>query len=204
MILWIKNIHLYKELHHFILNLVHKGNLFFLFKNIFIRYYCICISNVIPFPGFASENPYPLPTFPCSPTHPLTISGPGIPLHWGIEHSEDQGPLLTLMTEKAIFCYICIWSHEFHHVYSLVGGLIPGSYRGTGWFILLFLLYGCKPFSSFGPFSSSWIGDSVLCLMVGCEHPLLCLPHTVRASQETVVKKYCQQALNDILNSVWV
>jgi hypothetical protein len=37
-------------------------------------------------------------------------------------------------------------------VYSLVSGLVPGSSRGTGWFILLFLLWGCKPLQLLGPF----------------------------------------------------
>jgi hypothetical protein len=31
------------------------------------------------------------------------------------------------------------------HVYSLVGGLVPGSSWSTDWFILLFLLWGWKP-----------------------------------------------------------
>jgi hypothetical protein len=34
------------------------------------------------------------------------------------------------MSGKAIFCYICSWSHGSFHVYSLVGGLIPGSSGG--------------------------------------------------------------------------
>jgi hypothetical protein len=34
------------------------------------------------------------------------------------------------MTNKAILCYTCRWSHGFLHVYSLVGGLIPGSSGG--------------------------------------------------------------------------
>ena len=29
------------------------------------------------------------------------------------------------MTDKAILCYIHSWSHESHHVYSLVGTLVP-------------------------------------------------------------------------------
>jgi hypothetical protein len=37
----------------------------------------IYISNVI------LEVPYTLPP-PCSPTHPLLLFGPGIPLYWGI------------------------------------------------------------------------------------------------------------------------
>jgi hypothetical protein len=64
------------------------------------------ISNVIPFPGFPSENSLSYPLSPCSPTHPLLLPCPGIPLHWGIEPSQDQGPLLSLMSNKANLCYV--------------------------------------------------------------------------------------------------
>jgi hypothetical protein len=40
----------------------------------------------------------------------------------------------------------------FLHVYFLVGGLVPGSPGGTGWFILLFLLRGCKLVQFLGSF----------------------------------------------------
>jgi len=43
-------------------------------------------------------------------TNPLPPHCPGILLHWGIEPSQDQGPLLPLMLDKAILC-ICSWSH---------------------------------------------------------------------------------------------
>jgi hypothetical protein len=46
---------------------------FFFLLDIFFIY----ISNVIP------KVPYTLP-LPCSPTHPLQLLGPGIPLYWGI------------------------------------------------------------------------------------------------------------------------
>jgi hypothetical protein len=85
-----------------------------------------------PLSWFSSENPLPFPLSPCSPTHPLLFPGHGIPLHWGIEPSQDQGPLLPLMTNKAILCYICTWSHESHHVFSLVDGLVPESSGSTG------------------------------------------------------------------------
>ena len=120
--------------------------LLFFFSLLFLLdLFFIYISNVIPFPHFPSENPLSHPSSPCSPTHPLTLSCPGISLHWGIEPSQGQGPLLSLMTNKIILCYICSWSLESLHVYSLVGGLIPGSSGGTGWFILLFLLWSYKP-----------------------------------------------------------
>ena len=50
---------------------------------------------------------------PCSPTHPLLPPRPGA----SIKPSQDQGPLLPLMLDKAILCYICGWSHGSLHVY---------------------------------------------------------------------------------------
>jgi hypothetical protein len=77
--------------------------------------------------------PSPLPCFYEDVPHPPTpTSHPGIPLHWGIEPSQDQGPLFPSMPDKAILCYICGRRHEFLHVYSLVGGLVPESSWGTG------------------------------------------------------------------------
>jgi hypothetical protein len=82
--------------------------------------------------------PYPLLPFPASvrvlshllpppPPPPPPTPCPLIPLHWGIEPSKDQGPLLPLMLEKAILSYMCGWSHGN----SLIGGLVPGiSSRG--------------------------------------------------------------------------
>jgi hypothetical protein len=78
-------------------------------------------------------------------THPLSAHCPGIPLHWGIEPSGDEGTLFPLMPDKAILCYICDWSHGSLHVYCLAGGLVPGSSRRSGWLILLFFLWGCNP-----------------------------------------------------------
>ena len=67
------------------------------------------------------------------------------PLHCRIQPSQDQGPLLPLVLDKAILCYICSWSHGSLHVYSLIGGLVPGSSGVYGWLIMLFFLWGCKP-----------------------------------------------------------
>ena len=92
----------------------------------------------------------------------------------------------------------------FHHVYSLVGGLVPGSSGGTGWLILLFFLWVANHFSSFSLFSDSSIGDPVLCTMCDYEHPPLYLSGSDRASQETAISGSCQQALLGIQNSVWV
>ena len=74
----------------------------FKFVPLFLKIiFFIYISNDIPFPSFASENPLsPLP-ISWSPIHPLPLPGPGIPLHWGIEPSQDQVPPLPLMTDSA-------------------------------------------------------------------------------------------------------
>jgi hypothetical protein len=63
-------------------------------KNIFfIRYFLhlhVLVSSL--------KVPYTLPQ-PCSPTHPLLLPGPGVPLHWGIESFQDHGLLLPLMDD---------------------------------------------------------------------------------------------------------
>jgi hypothetical protein len=87
------------------------------------------------------HNPYlicPLPPspllvwgcFPHPPTHSLPPHRSSIPLCWSIRSPQDQGSPLPLMSDKAILSYICIWSHRSLSVYSLVGGVVPGS---TGW-----------------------------------------------------------------------
>jgi hypothetical protein len=85
---------------------IHEKTYFFIFifYTFLLDIFFIYISNVILFPGFPSENPLSPPLSACSPTHPLLLPGPDIPLYWGIEPSQDQGPLLPLMTKKAILC----------------------------------------------------------------------------------------------------
>ena len=132
------------------------------------------------------ETPYPFSPSPCfcegasPPSFPLLA----FPLHWGIKPLQDQGPLLPLMRDKTILCYICSWSHESLHVYSLDGGLAPGSSGGwgSGWLILLFFLWGCKSLSYFSPFSNSsirdpcsvqWLAESIcLCICQALAEPL--------------------------------
>ena len=173
--------------------------LIFFLLDIFFIY----ISNVIPFPGFPSKKPLSHPLSPYLPTHPLPLSCPGIPLYWGIKPSQDQGPLLLLMSHKAILCYICDRSHESLYVYSMVDDLVPGSSWGPGWLVLLFFLWGCKPLHLLQSFNSS-TGDPMLSPMDGCEHPPLYLSGSGKAAQETAKTGPCQQALPGIHNSVQV
>jgi hypothetical protein len=61
-----------------------------------------------------------------------------------------------------------------------------------------------EPFSSLGTFSRSSVGGSVFHPIDDCEHPLLYLPCTGKASQETAISGSFQQNLAGICNSVWV
>jgi hypothetical protein len=136
---------------HFTLYVKMELRLFSLFL-FTIRYFHYLHFKFFPFPHFPSKTRSILYPLPCSLTHPLPLPCPGIPLHWCIEPSQGQRPLLPLMSHKAILCYLCGWSLESLHVHSLVGGLVPGSSGGTGWFIFLFLLWSCKPLQLLGSF----------------------------------------------------
>ena len=136
------------------------------------------ISNVISFPCFSFGNPLSHPPSSCfyegapQPTYTLPTPHPGIRLHWGIEPSHNQGPLLSLMSNKAILYCICGWSHGSFHVYSFVGDLVPGS-SGIWLVDIVVLPMGCKPLQLLQScyVSNSSIKDPVLSPMVGCDHP---------------------------------
>jgi hypothetical protein len=92
--------------------------IFFFFFNcslFFIGYFLYLHSKFYP-----PQLPIPSPPLPASipSTHPLPPHCPGIPLNWAIKSSQDQGPLLPLIPDRAILCYICSWSHGHLHMYS--------------------------------------------------------------------------------------
>jgi hypothetical protein len=98
----------------------------------------IYISNVVSLADLQTH--YPIFPLLClyegapPPTHPPTYSPPNpssIPLYWGNKLKLDQGSPVPLMPDKAILCYILSRDHGPNHVYSLVGGLVPGS-SGVG------------------------------------------------------------------------
>jgi hypothetical protein len=111
-----------------------------------LEIFFIYISNVMssPFPVPPSRKP-PIPSS-------LTLTGrthssrvflhPSTHSHLPALNSlQDQGPLLLLMPDKAILCYICSWSHVY-----LVWWLSPWKlWKGSCWLILLFFLWGCEP-----------------------------------------------------------
>jgi hypothetical protein len=80
---------------------------------IYLHFKCYILS---PFP--TPENTDSIPALPASmrvcpypPTHPFLPPGPRIPPSLRHQAFSDQGPLLPLMPNKAILCYICGWNH---------------------------------------------------------------------------------------------
>jgi hypothetical protein len=136
---------------------------------------------------------------PHSPTHPLLPPCSHIPLHWGILH-RTKCLFSHWCSTRPSFVTICSWSHGSLHVYTLVGGLDPGS---TGW-LILFFLWGIKPIQLLLTFSNSSIGASVLSPMDACEHLPLYMSGSGKASQETAISSSCHQALLGIHNSVCI
>jgi hypothetical protein len=110
-----------------------------------------------PSPCFYESVPPPIHQLP-PPWPQFSYTGASI------KPSQEQGPLLLLMPDKVILCYICSWSH----VYSFVDDLVPGSSEGSGWLILLFYVCDCNPLQLLSPFSNSSIEDPLLSPIVGC------------------------------------
>jgi hypothetical protein len=166
-----------------------------------------------PFPGSSPppETIYPIPPPPASvegvsissPTHPLLPPCPTIPLQWGIEPSQDQGPpidalqghpLLHMQLEPWVPpCVLLGWQFS---LWELWGYLV-------GWYCCS--SYGVpNVFNSFSTFSNSSSGDPVLSSMVGCKHLPLYLSGSGTVSQEKTISGSCRQALLCICHSVWV
>jgi hypothetical protein len=116
---------------------------------IYLHFKCFPLSRS---PLWKCPIPSPSPCFyEGAPPHipPLLSTCPDIPLHWGIEPSQDQGPPLPLMSNKAVLCRICGQSHGSLHVYYLVCGPVPGSsgrggVRGSDLLTLLLLSWDGK------------------------------------------------------------
>ena len=141
------------------------------------------------------KPPYSIPSPAYQPTHSSFLAL-AFPYTFPLEPLQDQASLLPLMTDKAIFCYLCGWSHGSFLVYSLVGDLVPGSSGGTGWFILLlglqtpsapWVLSLVPPMRTLC--SVQWLAESI--------HLCIC-----QALVETAISGSCQQALAGIHKSV--
>jgi hypothetical protein len=126
--------------------------LFLFFKKLDIFF--IYISNVFPFPGLPFRNTLSHLPPPClyesapQPTHPLLSILPGIPLHWGIEHPQGQGPLLLMCNRPSSATYAARAMGPSIYILWLVvqfpGALGWGGGGGSGRLSHLFPLWGCK------------------------------------------------------------
>ena len=110
------------------------------------------------------------------------------------------------MSNKGILCHICSWSPGSLHVYSLVGGPVPRSYRGFGWLTMLLPPRGCKPpqflqsllqlFYLGPPNSVQWLAVSIcLCICQALANPLRRQPYQSSISKHfpasTIVSGFC-------------
>jgi hypothetical protein len=131
--------------------------------------------------------PYTLPLLPNPPTPTFW--------HW---HSPILGPR-TFARRRASPPIDDRLSHPLLHMQleTQALGVLLSLYCGSSYRV-------ADPFSSLGTFSSSFIGDPVFHPIDDGEHPILYLPGTGIASQETAISESCQQNLVDICNSVWV
>jgi hypothetical protein len=125
--------------------LVYLWQSFFFFKCV-CGYFIYLHFKCYPLPGFPSSNlPFHPPPLCLSdgappPTHTLLPHPFSISLHWGIKCPYDQGPPLPWMPDKAIVCYICIWSHGFLLISFLVRGFVPWISSESGYLIFFFFL----------------------------------------------------------------
>jgi hypothetical protein len=130
------------------------------------------------------------PPHPCSPPHPLPLLGPGVfPVLGHIKFARPRG----LSSQR--------WptrpSSATYAAKTRTLGVLVSSYCCSTYRV-------SDPFSSLGTFSRSSIGGPMFHPIDGCEHPLLCLPGTGIASQETAISGSFQQNLAGLCNSVCV
>jgi hypothetical protein len=139
----------------------------------------IYISNVIPFSGFPSTNPLSHPpshasmkVLPYLPTHPY-LTTLAVPYTGASNLYKTKGlSSHRCQTRLFILCYICDWSHGLLHVYTLIGGLVPGSWEERVWLIDVVVLPMGLQIPSALPVLSLTPRLGSLCSIqwVGCEY----------------------------------
>jgi hypothetical protein len=170
----------------------------FFFLKIFIRYFLYLPFKCYPLSLIPLQKPTilsPIPLLTNSPT-PASLSWDSPTLERGLSSIDvQQGhPLLHMWLQPLVppcVLFGCWFSPWELWGYWLVHIVVPP--MGLQ-----------NPFSSLGPFSSSYIGDPVISQMVGCEESPLYLSGPGRASQKTAISGSCQQGLVGIHNSIIV
>jgi hypothetical protein len=97
--------------------IILRFSLFFFF---YWPFHLFTFQMLLPFLVSPPETPYLILHLPASMrVLPHSPTPPSLPWCSNIlEHgfSQDQEHLLPLVSDKAILCYICVWSHGFLHV----------------------------------------------------------------------------------------
>ena len=133
----------------------------------------------------SQKFPIPSPHLVLLPTHSHFLA-----LYWGIYSLQYQGA--SLPNNGRLGHLLLHMQLETQALGVLVSSYCYSTYRVA------------DPFSSLGAFSSFSIGGPVFHLIDDCEHPLLYLPGTGIASEETAISGSFQQNFAGICNSVWV
>lgn len=108
-----------------------------------------------------------------------------------LEPRQDQGLLLLLVPNKAIICYICIWSHRSVHEQSIIIVFITEhSYSLT-----LLFLWVESTINSCNPFSKSSNKRSIFSSLYCHWHSLLYLTCSGCVCQEKSISGSWQHAL---------
>ena len=154
-------------------------------------------------PASHFTSPCFLRVLPLLPTHSLphcpSIHSPTLG-HRAFRGPRPSPPIDAIQDHPLLHMQLELWVPPCV-LGGLVGGLVPGSSWG---YDCCFSNGVANPFSSFRPFSNSYIGVPVLSPMDGCEHPYLYWLGSGRASQRTAISGSCQQALLGVHNSFWV
>jgi hypothetical protein len=120
-----------------------------------IRYF-----SHLHFQCYPKGLPYPPPQ---SPTHPLPLFSPGVPLYWGIKFASPMGLSLQWWPTRPSF--------DTYAARDKSSGVLGSSYCCSTYRVAV-------PFSSLGTFSSSSIGGRVTHPIADCDHPLLWFAHS--------------------------
>jgi hypothetical protein len=135
--------------------------------------------------------------YPTSPLYPTLFSYPLTPTSWPwcspvLGHIKFARPRGSLPNDGQLCHLLLHMQLETRALWVLVSSYCCSTYRVA------------DPFSSLGTFSSSSIGDPEFHRIDNCEHLLLYLPGTGKASQETAISGFFQQNLAGICNSVCI
>jgi hypothetical protein len=155
---------------------------------------------LFPFLASPPKTHYPMPLLLLTnPPTPASLSWHGTR---SIEPSQDLRPLLSLMFNKAILCYVCCWSHGSLHVYS-GWWFSPWEISGVWWVHIFVLPMGLQtpslPWVLFltPPLGSlcsvQWLAESIhLCIYI----LIFPLDRNASKGQQAIIIKLYSRKIN--------